>query len=95
MYRRYSHFSCFSKNSLLDIDILLCFRFKKEKDEREEQRKEAERKTLAEQVAKADRDAAQRSTISRLQFRLPDGRSRTHLFSADSSLGTGFKLNDR
>jgi len=66
-------------------------RFKKEKDEREEQRKEAERKTLAEQAAKADRDAAQRSTISRLQFRLPDGRSRTHEFSADSSLDEVYK----
>ena len=67
--------------------LLWLFRFKKEKDEREEQRKEAERKTLAEQAAKADRDAAQRSTISRLQFRLPDGRSRTHEFLADSTLG--------
>jgi len=66
-------------------------RFKKEKDERTEKRQEAERKALAEQAAKADRDAAERSTIARLQFRLPDGRSRTNQFPADSTLDEVYK----
>jgi len=61
-------------------------RYKREKDEREELRKEKEREALAEQAARADRDAAERSTISRIQFRLPDGRSRTQQFPAESQL---------
>merc|ERR1719427_164114 len=61
-------------------------KFKREKDEREERRKEKEREALAEQAARADRDAAERSTVSRIQFRLPDGRSRTQQFPAESQL---------
>ena len=88
---------CLNKYFYIDITIseFSYFRFKKEKDERTEKRQEAERKALAEQAAKADRDAAERSTIARLQFRLPDGRSRTNQFPADSTLGMLFIFNVR
>eukprot|EP00088_Acartia_fossae_P037646 TRINITY_DN3884_c0_g1_i3.p1 TRINITY_DN3884_c0_g1~~TRINITY_DN3884_c0_g1_i3.p1 ORF type:complete len:503 (+),score=139.90 TRINITY_DN3884_c0_g1_i3:34-1509(+) len=66
-------------------------KFQREKDEREERRKEKERQELAEQAAKADREAAERSTVARLQFRLPDGSSRTHHFPADTTLDEVYK----
>merc|ERR1712059_185590 len=51
-----------------------------EKKEVDEKKKEIERKNLAAAAAAA------RASVSRLQFRLPDGRAQTKQFPADTSL---------
>jgi len=61
-------------------------KFNKEKAASDERRKEKEKKQLAEQAARAEIDAANRSSVARLQFRLPDGRSQTHQFPADTPI---------
>jgi len=63
-------------------------RYQAEKSEADERRKEKERKALAERAAAGERAAADRATISRIQFRLPDGRTQTHQFEASAPLET-------
>merc|ERR1712059_159549 len=50
-----------------------------------EKKKEIERKNLAAAAAAAEISAAARASVSRLQFRLPDGRAQTKQFPADTS----------
>jgi len=57
-----------------------------EKKEVDEKKKEIERKNLAAAAAAAEISAAARASVSRLQFRLPDGRAQTKQFPADTSL---------
>merc|ERR1740128_374175 len=63
-------------------------RYQAEKTEADERRKDKERQVLAEQAAAGERAAADRATISRIQFRLPDGRTQTHQFQASAPLDT-------
>jgi len=57
-----------------------------EKKVSEEKKKEADKKKLEEAAAEAEASAIARATISRLQFRLPDGRNQTKQFPAETSL---------
>ena len=61
-------------------------KFDVQKQQELDERREREKKALEEQVLQAERLAAARSTMARVQFRLPDGGARTHAFSADSPL---------
>jgi len=57
-----------------------------EKKEADERKKEAERASLAATAAAAEVTAAERASVARIQFRLPDGRNQTKQFPADSPL---------
>jgi len=59
-----------------------------EKKANEEKRVEKEKEMLAQQAALAEITAAERATIARLQFRLPDGRSQTKQFPAETTLSS-------
>lgn len=63
-------------------------RFNREKAAEEEKRAERMRRELQQRSEMADQAAADRSSVSRVQFRLPDGRSQTHQFPADAPLGS-------
>jgi len=62
------------------------------KREAEEKRKEAERETLAASAEAAMVSAAERASIARIQFRLPDGRNQTKQFPADSPLSSLYEF---
>jgi len=57
-----------------------------EKVETERKRAEKEKENLAAAAAAAEVTAAERASIARIQFRLPDGRNMTKQFPADSPL---------
>jgi len=57
-----------------------------EKKANDEKRKENEKVTLAAQAALAEKTASERATVARIQFRLPDGRSQTKQFPAETPL---------
>lgn len=57
-----------------------------EKKEAEDRKKEVERASLAAAAAAAEVTAAERASVARIQFRLPDGRNQTKQFPADSPL---------
>lgn len=57
-----------------------------EKVEVERKRAEKEKENLAAAAAAAEVTAAERASIARIQFRLPDGRNMTKQFPADSPL---------
>jgi len=62
-------------------------KFNKEKLEREEKRKEQEKQKLAEEAKKAEQLAAERSTVARIQFKLPNGVSQNHRFDPEDTIG--------
>jgi len=62
-------------------------KFNKEKQEREEKRKEQEKQKLVEEAEKAERIAAERSTVARIQFKLPNGVSQNHRFDPENTIG--------
>merc|ERR1711963_1196350 len=61
-------------------------KFNQEKLEREEKRKEQERLRLAEEAKKAEQLAAERSTVARIQFKLPNGVSQNHRFDPEDTI---------
>jgi len=61
-------------------------KFNKEKLERDEKRKELERQKLAEEAKKAEQAAAERSTVARIQFKLPNGVSQNHRFDPEDTI---------
>ena len=61
-------------------------KFSAEKDAAKNVREEKERAALAAAAKKAEQEIAARSSKSRIQFRLPDGRSQTKQFEPDSPL---------
>lgn len=61
-------------------------KYQKEKAQEEQRKRERETQRLLEQQQRAAQEAAARSQVSRIQFRLPDGSSATHTFDADSTL---------
>lgn len=65
-----------------------------QKKESDEKRKEAERANLAASAAAAELSAAERASVARIQFRLPDGRNQTKQFPADSSLSELYTFVD-
>ena len=65
------------------------FDIQKQQDLEEKKRKE--RAILEEQSAQAERLAAARSTLARVQFRLPEGGTRTNAFPADAPLADVYK----
>jgi len=62
-------------------------KFSQEKLEREEKRKEQEKQKLAEEARKAEQIAAERSTVARIQFKLPNGVSQNHKFDPENTIG--------
>uniref|UniRef100_L7LZX7 UBX domain-containing protein 4 n=1 Tax=Rhipicephalus pulchellus TaxID=72859 RepID=L7LZX7_RHIPC len=61
-------------------------KYHKEKAQEEQLKRERETQRLLEQQQKAAQEAAARSHVARIQFRLPDGSSATHTFNADATL---------
>lgn len=61
-------------------------KYDSEKKVVDEKKKEIEKENLIKLAAAAEVSAAERASIARIQFRLPDGRSQTHQFPADSPL---------
>lgn len=61
-------------------------KFQQEKARELEALKEKENAVLRAEQERADREAALRSTLAHLQFRLPSGSSVTHQFPADATL---------
>ena len=66
-------------------------KFDLQKQQDLEERKQKERAILEEQSAQAERLAAERSTLARVQFRLPEGGTRTNAFPADAPLSDVYK----
>ena len=66
-------------------------KFDLEKQEALEEKKKKERAVLEEQAAQAERLAAARSTLARVQFRLPEGGTRVNAFPADAPLSDVYK----
>ena len=66
-------------------------KFDQQKQQDLEERKQKEKAALEEQSAKAERLAAARSTLARVQFRLPEGGTRTNAFPADAPLSEVYK----
>ena len=66
-------------------------RFDVQKQQELELRREKEKMALEEKSAQAERLAAARSTLARVQFRLPEGGARTNAFSADAPLSDVYK----
>jgi len=71
-----------------------------DKKAEDEHKKEVERENLAKAAAAAEISAAERASIARIQFRLPDGRSQTKQFPSDSPLSEVYnfvesELSDR
>jgi len=62
-------------------------KFNKEKVEKDEKRKEQEKQKLAEEAKKAEQIAAERSTVARIQFKLPNGVSQNHRFDPENTIG--------
>jgi len=61
-------------------------KYDQEKVEVDKKRAEKEKENLAAAAAAAEVTAAERASIARIQFRLPDGRNMTKQFPADSPL---------
>ncbi|XP_077563904.1 UBX domain-containing protein 4-like [Haemaphysalis longicornis] len=61
-------------------------RYQHEKAQEEQQRREREAQRLLEQQQRAAHEAAARSQVARIQFRLPDGTSTPHTFDAGATL---------
>ena len=66
-------------------------KFDLQKQQDIEEKKRKERAILEEQSAQAERLAAARSTLARVQFRLPEGGTRTNAFPADAPLADVYK----
>jgi len=62
-------------------------KFNKEKLEREEKRKDQEMQKLAEEAKKAEQVAIERSSVARIQFKLPNGVSQIHRFDPADTIG--------
>jgi len=56
-----------------------------------EERKQKEKAALEEQSEQAEKLAAARSTLARVQFRLPEGGTRINAFPADAPLSDVYK----
>jgi len=63
-----------------------------EKKANDEKRKENEKVALAAQAALAEKTASERATVARIQFRLPDGRSQTKQFPAETPLSEVYEF---
>lgn len=61
-------------------------RYHQEKTQEEQRKREREAQRLLEQQQRAAQEAAARSQVARIQFRLPDGSSAAHTFDADATL---------
>uniref|UniRef100_A0A1E1X506 UBX domain-containing protein 4 n=1 Tax=Amblyomma aureolatum TaxID=187763 RepID=A0A1E1X506_9ACAR len=61
-------------------------RYQQEKTQEEQRKREREAQRLLEQQQRAAQEAAARSQVARIQFRLPDGSSAAHTFDADATL---------
>lgn len=61
-------------------------KYHKEKAEEEQLKRQRETQRLLEQQQKAVQEAAARSQVARIQFRLPDGSSAAHTFDAAATL---------
>lgn len=61
-------------------------RYQQEKTQEEQRKREREAQRLLEQQQRAAQEAAARSQVARIQFRLPDGSSTAHTFDADATL---------
>jgi len=61
-------------------------KYDEEKAAADERRAEAERANLAAAAAAAQVSAAERASVARIQFRLPDGRNQTKQFPAETPL---------
>merc|ERR1712037_1023818 len=61
-------------------------KFNKEKLEREEKRKDQEMQKLAEEAKKAEQVAIERSSVARIQFKLPNGVSQIHRFDPENTI---------
>lgn len=66
-------------------------KFDIQKQQELEEKRQREKSALAEQSAQAEKLAAARSTLARVQFRLPEGGARTNAFSADAPLSDIYK----
>lgn len=61
-------------------------RYQQQKTQEEQRKREREAQRLLEQQQRAAQEAAARSQVARIQFRLPDGSSAAHTFDADATL---------
>ncbi|EEC14534.1 UBX domain-containing protein, putative [Ixodes scapularis] len=61
-------------------------RYQHERAQEEQQRRGREAALLQEQQQRLSQEAAARSVVARIQFRLPDGSSATHTFDATATL---------
>lgn len=61
-------------------------KYHKDKSQEEQRKREREAQRLLEQQQRAAQEAAARSQVARIQFRLPDGSSATHTFDANATL---------
>uniref|UniRef100_A0A023GCR8 UBX domain-containing protein 4 n=1 Tax=Amblyomma triste TaxID=251400 RepID=A0A023GCR8_AMBTT len=61
-------------------------RYQQEKTQEEQRKREREAQRLLEQQQRAAQEAAARSQVARIQFRLPDGLLTAHTFDADATL---------
>ena len=66
-------------------------KFDVQKHQELEEKKKQEKASLEEKAAHAERLAAARSTLARIQFRLPEGGTRTNAFPADAPLADVYK----
>merc|ERR1739846_218175 len=66
-------------------------KFDVQKQQEFEEKKKQEKASLEEKAAHAERLAAARSTLARIQFRLPEGGTRTNAFPADAPLADVYK----
>lgn len=62
-------------------------KYKKEKDERDEKMKEKQRQKLVAEAEKAEKMAAERASVARIQFRLPNGVTQNHRFDPEQTIG--------
>lgn len=67
-------------------------RFEAQRLEEQADKDEREREALVKKAAEAEALAAARSTIARIQFRLPDGRNSTKQFPANAPLSDVYKF---
>merc|ERR1719295_1064781 len=63
-------------------------KYDEEKAAADERKAEAERANLAAAAAAAQVSAAERASVARIQFRLPDGRNQTKQFPAETPLSS-------
>jgi len=61
-------------------------RFNREKNERDEKRKELEKEKLIEEARKAEQLLRERSTVARIQFKLPNGVSKMNKFEPEDTI---------